>query len=154
MTQSDVRKPISGLLSEAKRVSARLKTIFVESWRDCGLNESELMVLTAVITADRPPTAPQIGRSQGYPRQIVQRAANALIAQGLVETAPNPDHKRAVLLKPTARGIALKGQCDVRSEEIAAQLVKTVDLDAVLAATASLHTVRRQLEAYVRQQNN
>jgi DNA-binding MarR family transcriptional regulator len=153
MTHSDLRQDFAGLLSEVKRVSARLNTIFADTRRAAGLSESELLVLTAVIDAERPPTAPQIGRSFGYPRQLIQRAANALIAQGLIETAPNPDHKRAVLLKVTAQGMAVKRRSDVKTEEIAAELAASLDLEVVRNATALLHALRRQLEAHIREHN-
>lgn len=146
--QFDSRNALIGLVDEVTRLGGRLKSTFAASRREAGLNESEMMVLNSVVEAQRPPTVAQIGRSMGQPRQLVQRAANSLAAAGLVETAPNPDHKRAVLLRATDKGLALKRAADARAEAIAAEL--TLDLEATHGATLALRAVRKQLEARLR----
>lgn len=146
----DSRHPLVGLSDELIRVNGRMKAIFAGARRDVGLGDSEMAVLNAVVEADRPPTVPQIGRSFGQPRQIVQRAANALIAQGLMTTAPNPDHKRAVLLVATDEGTALKRTIDARADAIAAEIGAGVDDANIRAATAALRDLRKQLEAQLR----
>lgn len=146
----DSRHPLVGLSDEMIRLNGRLKAMFAGARRDEGLGDSELSVLNAVVEADRPPTVPQIGRSFGQPRQIVQRAATSLIARGLVEPQPNPDHKRAVLLVPTPAGIALKREIDARADAVAIEAGEALDLDNIRAATAALRALRKQLEAQLR----
>ena len=148
--KGDSRHPLVGLSDELIRLNGRMKVLFAGARRSEGLGDSELSVLNAVVEAERPPTVPQIGRSFGQPRQIVQRAANSLIAAGLIGTAPNPDHKRAVLLLATEQGVALKRGMDARADEIAGAMAEAVDADAVRAATAALRVVRKQLEAGLR----
>jgi DNA-binding MarR family transcriptional regulator len=146
----DSRHPLVGLSDELIRLNGRLKGMFADARRPDGLGDSEMTVLNAVVEADRPPTVPQIGRSLGQPRQIVQRAANSLMDAGLIETAPNPDHKRAVLLRATAQGTQLKREIDGRADTIAEAVAG--DLDAVLVreATAALRQIRQQLEVRLR----
>jgi DNA-binding MarR family transcriptional regulator len=146
----DSRNPLVGLVDEISRLHGRLKSTFAESRRSIGLGESEMMVLNAVVEADRPPTVPQIGRSLGHPRQLILRAANALMDQDLIEAVPNPDHKRASLLKPTERGIALKRQADAQADSIAEGLASSLDLEAAKTATKTLRQLRKQLEAQLR----
>jgi DNA-binding MarR family transcriptional regulator len=93
---------------------------------------------------------PQIGRSLGVPRQIVQRAANSLVAAGLVETLPNPDHKRAALLGPTAKGVELKRGIDARADALAATTAGHLDKGRVRQAATLLNDIRRELEARMR----
>jgi DNA-binding MarR family transcriptional regulator len=107
-------------------------------------------VLNSVVEADRPPTVPQIGRSLGQPRQLIQRAANSLMDQGLIESEPNPDHKRAVLLLPTKRGTALKREMDARADAIADEVAGNIDGDLVRQAAALLREIRTELEARLR----
>jgi DNA-binding MarR family transcriptional regulator len=144
------RNALVELVDEISRLNGRLKSVFADVRRSVGLGESELLVLTAVVEAERAPTVPQIGRSLGQPRQLVQRAANALIADGLIETHPNPDHKSAMLLRPTERGAALKAEADAAADEIAASLSVDLDLDGVRDAAQRLGAVRRQVEAQLR----
>ncbi len=146
----DSRHPLVGLIDEISRLNGRLKTTFAASRRAVGLNDSEMMVLNAVVEAERPPTVPQIGRSLGNPRQLVQRAANALIAEGLIAAAPNPDHKRAALLCATGSGIALKRQADARADEVANKMAASLDPAAVREVTRDLRVLRKQLEAQLR----
>ena len=146
----DSRHPLVGLSDELIRLNGRMKALFAGARRSEGLGDSELSVLSAVVEADRPPTVPQIGRSFGQPRQLVQRAANSLMQAGLIEAMPNPDHKRAVLLRATAQGTALKREMDTRADAIAATVTAGIDLENVRAATAALHAVRKQLEERLR----
>lgn len=149
----DSRHALVGLVDEVSRLNGRLKTTFAASRRTIGLGESEMMVLNAVVEADRPPTVPQIGRSLGAPRQLVQRAANALVARGLIEFADNPDHKRAGLLLASARGVAMKREADAAAEALGAELSVAVDEDVAREATRLLRQVRRALEGRLREQN-
>ncbi|MET8865857.1 MarR family transcriptional regulator [Nonomuraea sp. NPDC004580] len=53
-----------------------------------------------------PMTVPQMGREQALSRQFVQRMTNDAAARGLVETAPNPAHRRSSLIRLTEEGRA------------------------------------------------
>lgn len=146
----DSRHPLVGLSDELIRLNGRLKSMFAGARRSEGLGDSELTVLNAVVEADRSPTVPQIGRSLGQARQLIQRAANSLMDAGLIEAEPNPDHKRAVLLRPTERGTALKREMDARADAIAETVVGDIDADLVHAATTALRSIRKELEARLR----
>ncbi len=146
----DSRHPLVGLVDETSRLTGRLKSVFAESRQSVGLNDSEIMVLNAVVEADQPPTVAQIGRSLGHARQLIQRAANSLRDAGLIELADNPDHKRAPLLLPSDEGIALKRETDSRAEEIAEQLMPALDENGVREATVALRALRKQLETRLR----
>ncbi|MCJ2177641.1 MarR family winged helix-turn-helix transcriptional regulator [Novosphingobium album (ex Hu et al. 2023)] len=144
------RHPLVGLVDETIRLNSRLRSVFAEARQDSSLNDSEQMVLNAVVEAEKAPTVAQIGRSMGQARQLVQRAANALRDGGLIEMADNPDHKRAPLLRPTAQGLVLKRAIDARADSIAENLLPADDLDAVREATQALRTLRKKLEAQLR----
>ncbi|MCJ8156056.1 MarR family winged helix-turn-helix transcriptional regulator [Sphingomonas sp. LaA6.9] len=146
----DSLNPLVVLVDETSRLSGRLKSVFADVRRSVGLGESEMMVLAAVVEAERAPTVPQIGRSLGHPRQLIQRAANALIVEGLIDTVANPDHKRATLLRATERGVALKRQADARADAIARSLSTTLDLESARDVAHALGAIRRQLEAELR----
>jgi len=146
----DSRHPLVGLVDETIRLNSRLRSVFAAARRGSALNDSEQMVLNAVVEAERAPTVAQIGRSMGQARQLVQRAANALREAGLIEVSDNPDHKRAPLLRPTERGTALKREIDARADAIAEDLIPPLDLEDLRAATGALRAIRRQLEARLR----
>ena len=147
------RHPLVGLSDELIRLNGRLKTLFATARRHAGLGDSELGVLNSVVEAEYLPTVSQIGRSIGQPRQQIQRAANALVEAGLIETLPNPDHKRAVLLRATPRGVAVKREVDGEADETAKALWEGSDDDGVREATLALRSIRQKLEAQLRNAN-
>lgn len=147
---SQSRHPLVGLVDETIRMNARLRSVFGTARAGCALNDSEHMVLNAVVEAMQAPTVAQIGRSMGQARQLVQRAANALRDAGLIETFDNPEHKRAALLRPTAAGIALKREIDARADAIAEELVPGLDAAQIDAAAQALRDLRKQIEARLR----
>ncbi|MEV4189064.1 MarR family transcriptional regulator [Streptosporangium canum] len=51
-------------------------------------------------------TVPQMGRAQALSRQFVQRMINDAAARHLVESVPNPTHRRSSLIRLTEEGRA------------------------------------------------
>lgn len=144
------RHPLVGLSDELIRLNGRLKSLFAGARRGAGLGDSELGVLNSVVEAEHLPTVSQIGRSIGQPRQLIQRAAHALVEAGLIETIPNPDHKRAVLLRATERGVAVKREVDARADETAEAVWAAMQNEGVREATDALRAIRQKLEAQLR----
>jgi DNA-binding MarR family transcriptional regulator len=70
--------------------------------RPAGHTSARWRVLAAV--QDTPSTVSQIARAWGLARQSVQRVADALVREGWAVYAENPGHRRAQLLRLTARG--------------------------------------------------
>lgn len=73
-----------------------------------------------------PLTVPQIAHMRPTSRQRMQRLANELAAEGLVEFIRNPNHRRSKLVRLTAKGDARYRELDTRLVSIASTLV--VDL--------------------------
>lgn len=136
---------------EAARLRGRMRALFAETRAESGLPEMELMVLTAVVNAATPPTVAQIGRSLGHPRQVVQRAANALAELGLVAFADNPEHKRASLIVATEAGCVLKAADHDRAQAVTRAVMARVDGSAFADAATRMHAIRTEIEAYLRE---
>lgn len=142
--------PMISMIDEVIRLGARLRGVFAGAIAATGLSPMELTVLTAVAEARTPPTVAQIGRSLGHPRQVIQRAANALIASGLIAPASNPHHKRAPVLHAAAAGRKLKGDADARALEAADAAFPDVDASQCQRLALELHALRTQIEAHLR----
>ena len=67
-----------------------------------GLTSSRWQVLGVVEHA--PDSVAHVARDMGLSRQSVQRTADLLVEDGLVEYADNPHHRRAKLVEMTSRG--------------------------------------------------
>src|SRR3712207_6575021 len=70
--------------------------------RPFGQTETRWAVLS--VLSGGPRTVPQVARRLGVTRQSVQRVANLLAAEGLVESSPNPDSARSPLFRLTEHG--------------------------------------------------
>ncbi|MGJ0121414.1 MarR family winged helix-turn-helix transcriptional regulator [Williamsia sp. MIQD14] len=96
------------LLSDTALLAFRLNGQFLALAEDlaapAGLTATRWQVLGAVVDEALPVS--QIARDMGITRQSVQRTADLLARDGLIEYLPNPAHRRAKLVTPTVDGRA------------------------------------------------
>lgn len=69
-----------------------------------GLTAARWQVLGSVAGLPHPAPVAHVAREMGLTRQSVQRIADQLVAEALLEYQDNPHHKRAPLVVMTARG--------------------------------------------------
>ena len=115
-----------------------------------GLTSARWQVLGAVSMADRPLTVPQIARRMGIPRQSVQASVNRLLADGLVETLDNPDHRRSPLIRPTELGEARYLALRRRQARWIDELAKGLEVEDLQTATRVLQELSGRLETNAR----
>jgi DNA-binding MarR family transcriptional regulator len=84
------------------RLNGALTAAGEELTAPVGQSSARWRVLAAV--DDAPLTVAQIARRWGLARQSVQRVADELADEGLVEYRDNPDHRRAKLVRLATRG--------------------------------------------------
>jgi DNA-binding MarR family transcriptional regulator len=137
---------VTAMVSECFLVHGRLVTIFSTIKDSVGLTGTEALTLFAVINSGKPVTVPQIGRSLGHARQVIQRAANVLVARGLLKTQDNPSHKRAAFLIATDAGREVKLGFDAAGRAVAETLAGGMDLATVKATRKGLRQLRRSVE--------
>jgi DNA-binding MarR family transcriptional regulator len=125
------------ILGEINRVSGRCLQMFSRIREACDLTGIEVLTLIGIAHATTPPTVPQIGRSLGHPRQVIQRAVRVLEEKGLVQPLPNPGHKRAALLVATDRGHELGRAIDAQAAEVIGELADGLALDLGELSTMS-----------------
>ena len=82
----------------------------------------------------------------GLSRQNVQRIANELESQGVLQFEPNPHHRRAKLVLLTEHGRALYDAAAKRQRPWANALANGLPIASVEAARDLLRTLRRRLE--------
>ena len=96
--------PLGQLVVEIFRLNGRLLESGDRITKDLGLTSARWQVLGAIELAGDPQSVSQIARNMGLTRQSVQRIANELHAGGMVSFSKNPDHARAKLVVPSAKG--------------------------------------------------
>ena len=101
-----------------------------------GQTSARWRVLAAV--EDAPATVAAVARDLGQARQSVQRVADLLAAEGLAAYDDNPDDRRAMLLRLTARGRATLRAIQDAQRGWADALGATVGARELAAASATL----------------
>lgn len=141
----------TALILEAFRFNGRLLAAGDRLTRPLKLSSARWQVLGAI--EERPLSAAQVARNMGLSRQSVQRIADSLEKDGVIEYALNPDHKRAKLVQLTENGrsvVKKLGQAQIRwSNRIAAGAIPG-EIDA---AMAMIRKFRLRLEADHRSQD-
>jgi DNA-binding MarR family transcriptional regulator len=143
---------LTGLVGEVFLAHGWLTQLFSRIKDSVGLTGTEALTLYAVVNSGKPVTVPQIGRTLGHARQVIQRAANTLVERGFLETKDNPAHKRAALLVATKAGREVKLGFDAAGRAMSETLAEGLDLDAVGAALKGLRQLRRRVENRARDQ--
>jgi DNA-binding MarR family transcriptional regulator len=114
--------------------------------RRVGQSTGRLGVLRT-LAEEGPRTVAQIARSRPVARQGVQRLADALANEGLLEYVDNPDHRRSKLLRLTVRGDKAY-QALVRGQQaFAEELARGFSEDELRRCTLVLRKLRQRLKA-------
>ena len=113
---------------------------------DEGLTSSRWQVLGAVVLAERPLTVPQIARRMGLTRQSVHATVDRLVSDGLLELAPNADHRRSALVRLTKRGITTYEAIDARQVAWVNRLARGIARSEIDTAVRVLEEISRRLE--------
>ena len=100
-------------------------------------------VLTAAACDVR--TVPQIARRMGLTRQAVQRIANQLVGEGLLELASNPDHKASPILQATQAGKELDDAIAAEHRRWRTTIASELDRKRVESTLATLRELSERL---------
>ena len=92
------------------------KTGFITGWGGGAFGFMRSLALLG------PLTVPQIAQMRPTSRQRMQRLANELAAEGLVEFIDNPKHRRSKLVRLTPKGDARYRELDARLLSIASTM--------------------------------
>ena len=95
-----------------------------------------------------PQTVPQIARSRPVSRQGIQKLANEMVKEGLIEFIDNPAHKKSKLLRITAKGEELFQDLtkqNAQAAEFLAQELK-VDVSELEVAVKVMSQLRDKLK--------
>ncbi len=147
MSESDTQALLSGLALTSFRLNGQFLTVAEGLSRPVGLTAAWWQVLGAVLT--EPLSVSSIAREMGMTRQGVQRIADLLVERGLVEYRPNPAHRRAKLVAPTALGRTAVDDIGPAHAEFAHRLTDAAgeeDLATILAGMRRLTAVLDRLD--------
>ena len=127
----------------------RLRAVMLESAEHLtsmvGLTSARWQILGAV--EETPGTVSHVARSLGLTRQAVLETSGAMAREGLVTFLPNPAHKRARLMTPTAKARKALDYLRPRQMQFANVMGSHQSLDALHATLDVLLKSRAFIEA-------
>lgn len=92
-----------------------------------------------------PQTVPQLARSRPVARQHIQKLADKLAADGLIEFVDNPAHRRSKLLRLTKKGAAVYAALTDRIQDMTEDLAQGMNAGEVRTAARVLRAIRERL---------
>jgi DNA-binding MarR family transcriptional regulator len=138
---------LTRLVLESFRLNARVLAAGDRITREFGTTTARWSLLSQLQLAGEPRTVAEVARALGLKRQGIQRLADALHAEGLLEFLPNPGHARAMLVAPSAGGRRLLERLNQRQAQWANRLGERLDARELDRATAGLGALRGALAA-------
>jgi DNA-binding MarR family transcriptional regulator len=130
---------LSALAKTTFRLNGQFLAIGEELARPAGLTAAWWLVLGTVL--ETPLSVAEIAREIGVTRQSVQRIADVLVERRLAAYRPNPAHRRAKLLSPTANGRSAIRRIGPAHAAFAGRLAEAVgmtELEHILEAAGRL----------------
>ncbi|MFG6195900.1 MarR family winged helix-turn-helix transcriptional regulator [Nonomuraea sp. JJY05] len=135
---------LSGLALGSFRLNGQFLQVAEGLARPAGMTAAWWQVLGAVLREPLPVAG--VARVMGMTRQGVQRIADLLVERGLAEYRPNPAHRRAKLLQPTAAGREAIAKINPGHQAFADRLVEELGADVARDCLAALHRLSTALD--------
>lgn len=145
--QSGKAQTLTDIILSVFRVNGRLLEAGDALVKPLRLTSARWQVIGAVALAGKPLTVPQIALAMGVTRQGVQKQANVLIGQGLMELTPNPGHKRSPLLSLTPEGTEVYHKVDALYSDWAERLAGDLSAEDMRTTLRTLENLRVKLTA-------
>ena len=141
---TDEQLLMSGIAKTIYRLNGHVLSIAEDLAGPVGLTGAWWQVLASVLR--EPMSVADIARFIGNSRQAVQRIADRLVEEGLVELHDNPAHARAKLLAPTGKGRDAVRAIAPAHVELADRLATTYGKDKLAHVLALMEDLEVVLE--------
>jgi DNA-binding MarR family transcriptional regulator len=139
---TDLRpKEVDRLVADVLECAGALRRYGDALTRPLGQTEVRWAVMSVLSGGDR--TVPQVARRLGVTRQSVQRVANLLAAEGLIESFANPDNARSPLFRLSERGEDLLAAIRRAADPWLRRVGEELSLEDLRRARAALAVLMR-----------
>ncbi|MFM1895533.1 MAG: hypothetical protein RLZZ385_607 [Pseudomonadota bacterium] len=145
MVHSPKRKLFLDLILSIFRLNGLLIAQGDDMTRDLGLTSARWRVIGVVALSSAGVTVPGIARVLGQSRQAVQRITDVMVSDGLLEYAPNPKHKKSVLVHLSESGKEAYSRLREVQDPWA---IEATDDMTVESLETSLHVIRRLIQKF------
>ncbi len=141
----DSFETVQTVFDEIRRLNNRLRWLGDHVHADLGLTAVKRSLLLS-LERDGTLTVPELARERLVSRQIIQTQINELLAEGLVESVPNPRNRRSRRIALTEAGRGLLDSMETREKQILKETGLPIPDDRMETLAADLRTIRERLE--------
>jgi DNA-binding MarR family transcriptional regulator len=137
---------LAELIGETRALFHRLK-LAAEQVHDQGRVSAGRRGILLGLARGGAQTVPEMARARPVSRQLVQTLVNGLLADGYVEYAPNPAHRRSHRVRLTRAGARLVASMERRERDLLRGLRVPGSQRELRAAARTLRRLRGVLES-------
>jgi DNA-binding MarR family transcriptional regulator len=145
------KTPASNALTDLIRAVLRMNTTVQKSgtrlMRGTGITNARWQTLSELFALENPVTVSALARHMGLTRQAVQRLADDMAGDGLVEFVANPSDARAMHLLLTEAGKATYHEALEREWQWTNAIAEGLDSKQLTHAVALLEAVTQKMQA-------
>lgn len=146
---NDREKVLYAVFREVRTCFNLLKSLAEDLHGDTGVTPAMRAVMETLASSG-PQTVPEIARLKGVSRQHIQVIVNALVDAALVETLPNPAHRKSQLVALTEDGARTFEGLARREEAPLAALASELDPELLSLSRATLTRINARLQNEIR----
>jgi len=115
--------------------------------RGTGITNARWQTLSELFTLEKRVTVSELARYMGLTRQAVQRLADDMASDGLIEFAENPGDARAMHLLLTEAGRATYQDAVEREWQWANAIAEDFDAEQIARAVSLLEEITQKMQA-------
>jgi DNA-binding MarR family transcriptional regulator len=146
---NDREKVLYAVFREVRTCFNLLKSLAEDLHGDTGVTPAMRAVMETLASSG-PQTVPEIARLKGVSRQHIQVIVNALVDLALVETRPNPAHRKSQVVSLTEDGTKTFEGLARREEGPLAALASELDPELLSLSRATLTRINARLQNEIR----
>jgi len=135
---------LNELITATRALADTLKDTARELHEDLDLSVPERSILLE-LRKSGPMTVPALARHREVSRQFIQVTVNPLLAAGILETRPNPAHRRSKLIALTEKGVDQIRQVMRREGSLMHDLATEFAAEDIRQAAGTLAEVQKIL---------
>ena len=144
------KTPASNALTDLIRTVLRMNATVQKSgtrlMRGTGITNARWQTLSELFALEKPVTVSELARHMGLTRQAIQRLADDMASDGLVEFAENPGDARAMHLLLTKVGREMYHEALEREWQWTNAIAEDFDAEQIACAVALLGAITKKMQ--------
>jgi DNA-binding MarR family transcriptional regulator len=137
---------VTDLIRAVLRMNATVQKSGTRLMQGTGITNARWQTLSELFALEKPVTVSELARCMGLTRQAVQRLADDMASDGLVEFAANPSNARAMHLLLTEPGKAAYEDALEREWQWANAIAEDFDVEQIACAVTLLEVITQKIQ--------